>query len=60
MPDRRHAAARAATRARPAPPHRAAAAARAEEENLRRRWEATQASLRERFDKPIERATEIT
>lgn len=60
MPDRRHAAARTATSARPAPPHRAAAAARAEEENLRRRWEATQASLRERFDKPIERATEIT
>lgn len=45
---------------RPAPPHRAAAAARAEEEGLRRRWEATQASLRERFDAPIERATAIT
>ncbi|WP_434810480.1 YihY/virulence factor BrkB family protein [Microbacterium sp. bgisy189] len=45
---------------RPAPPHRAAAEARAEEEGLRRRWEATQASLRERFDAPIERATAIT
>lgn len=35
----------------------AAAAARAEEESLRRRWEAT---LRDRFDAPISRATAIT
>lgn len=37
-----------------------AVAARAEEEGLRERWESTQAALRERFDAPISRATEIT
>lgn len=37
-----------------------AGAARAEEERLRVRWEATQDSLRERFDVPLERATELT
>ena len=31
-----------------------------EEESLRERWETTQGSLRERFDEPIARATEIT
>jgi len=41
-------------------PHRAAAAARAEEEGLRARWEAGQTALRERFDAPLSRATEIT
>jgi membrane protein len=45
---------------RRAPAHRAAAAARAEEEDLRARWETTQQSLRERFDAPISRATELT
>ncbi|MFE6997678.1 YihY/virulence factor BrkB family protein [Microbacterium sp. NPDC057659] len=48
----------------PAPSARArrGAAARAvrEEQHLRERWEATQESLRERFDEPISRATEIT
>lgn len=37
----------------------AADAVRAEE-TLRERWEATQAALLERFDEPIQRATEIT
>lgn len=41
----------------PAPPPGAAADG---DESLRERWEATQASLRERFDQPIARATEIT
>lgn len=31
-----------------------------EEETLRERWDATQASLMERFDEPIARATELT
>lgn len=44
----------------PPPAHRAAAAARAEEEHLRARWDETQQSLRERFEVPIARATEIT
>ncbi|UJP10581.1 YihY/virulence factor BrkB family protein [Microbacterium sp. KUDC0406] len=48
----------------PAPSARAkrGAAARAvrEEQHLRARWESTQESLRERFDEPISRATEIT
>jgi membrane protein len=48
----------------PASPHPAAretaAAAAREEETLRARWESTQDSLRERFDEPIARATEIT
>lgn len=35
-------------------------AAQREEESLRARWEATQESLRERFDQPISRATAIT
>lgn len=34
--------------------------ARAAEENLRERWEATQATLLDRFDAPISRATAIT
>ncbi|WP_137844389.1 YihY/virulence factor BrkB family protein [Microbacterium sp. 2FI] len=38
----------------------AAATARAEEERLRDRFEATQVSLRERFDVPISRATALT
>jgi len=38
----------------------AADAARAEEEGLRERWEQTQTALRERFDAPINAATEIT
>jgi len=44
-----------------APDTRAAAehAAR-EEETLRQRWEATQESLRERFDEPIQAATKLT
>lgn len=42
------------------PAHRVAAAARAEEEHLRARWEASQQSLRERFDTPISRATDLT
>lgn len=41
-------------------PHDAAARARADEEGLRERWESTQTTLRERFDEPISRATEIT
>lgn len=41
-------------------PHRVAEAARAEEESLRVRWEAHQIALRQRFDAPINRATEIT
>ncbi|MCP2634996.1 YihY/virulence factor BrkB family protein [Microbacterium sp. HD4P20] len=35
-------------------------AAQREEESLRERWEATQESLRERFDEPINRATALT
>ncbi|KJL45626.1 Ribonuclease BN-like family protein [Microbacterium terrae] len=35
-------------------------AAQREEESLRARWEATQESLRERFDEPISRATRLT
>ncbi|MEU1972292.1 YihY/virulence factor BrkB family protein [Microbacterium sp. NPDC019599] len=38
----------------------AAARARQEEERLRQSWESTQERLRERFDAPIARATEIT
>lgn len=38
----------------------AAEAARAEEEGLRERWEARQASLRDRLDAPISAATELT
>ena len=38
----------------------AAAEAAREEESLRDRWENTQGTLRERFDEPIARATEIT
>lgn len=34
--------------------------ARDEEEGLRERWEATQASFLERFDEPIGRATRLT
>lgn len=41
-------------------PQEAAAEARAREESLRHRWEATQESLRERFDEPISRATRLT
>ena len=37
-----------------------AAEAAREEQHLRERWEATQDSLRERFDAPIERATKLT
>lgn len=37
-----------------------ALAATDEEQNLRARWESTQASLRQRFDEPLERATVIT
>lgn len=52
------------TARQPAPDPRAsqgaARQAAREEEGLRERWEATQASLRERFDEPIERATAIT
>lgn len=40
--------------------HGAAREAAREEETLRQRWEATQAALRERFDEPISRATELT
>jgi len=48
-------------RARKARDTRAAAATAArEEETLRERWEATQESLRERFDEPIQAATKIT
>ncbi|WP_438353608.1 YihY/virulence factor BrkB family protein [Microbacterium sp. CJ88] len=46
-------------RAHPAARETAAQAAR-EEESLRARWESTQDALRERFDEPIARATEIT
>ena len=35
-------------------------AAQREEESLRARWEATQTSLRQRFDEPLSRATAIT
>lgn len=42
------------------PAVRAAAVARDEEEYLRARWEATQESLRLRFDGPLSRATELT
>ncbi|WP_228479476.1 YihY/virulence factor BrkB family protein [Microbacterium atlanticum] len=35
-------------------------AAQREEETLRARWEATQTSLRQRFDEPLSRATAIT
>lgn len=38
----------------------AADAAQREEETLRRRWETTEQSLRERFDAPISRATRLT
>lgn len=38
----------------------AADRAKAEEEALRRRWDATQTNLRQRFDRPISRATELT
>ena len=38
----------------------AAERARADEEALRRRWEQSQDALRQRFDAPIARATEIT
>ncbi|TDN87827.1 YihY/virulence factor BrkB family protein [Microbacterium sp. BK668] len=38
----------------------AAEKAKAEEEDLRQRWEQTQLHLRQRFDRPISRATEIT
>ena len=38
----------------------AATEAAREEESLRDRWENTQGTLRERFDEPIARATEIT
>ena len=41
-------------------PREAAAAAQREEETLRARWEATEASLRVRFDAPISRATRLT
>lgn len=41
-------------------PHDAAEHARVEEESLRERWESTQASILERFDEPISRATELT
>jgi membrane protein len=34
--------------------------ARQEEETLRQRWEATQSTLRERFDEPISKATNLT
>lgn len=45
----------------PRPDARAAAdAAQREEESLRERWEATEHSLRERFDVPISRATRLT
>lgn len=40
--------------------HRVAAHARQEEEDLRARWDATQASLWARFDAPLSRATELT
>ena len=48
------------------PPHsprahsRAARAALREEQTLRARWDATEASLRERFDEPLSRAVELT
>jgi membrane protein len=52
------------SQATPAPSARArrGAAARAvrEEQHLRERWEATQETLRERFDEPISRATKLT
>ncbi|WP_454157816.1 YhjD/YihY/BrkB family envelope integrity protein [Microbacterium lacticum] len=44
----------------PSSAHAAADSARAEEEGLRERWESTQASLRGRFDAPLNAATEIT
>ncbi|MBW9121501.1 YihY/virulence factor BrkB family protein [Microbacterium trichothecenolyticum] len=45
----------------PPPDARAAAdAAQREEESLRERWEATEHSLRQRFDAPISRATRLT
>lgn len=45
----------------PPPDARAAAdAAQREEESLRERWEATEQSLRQRFDVPISRATRLT
>jgi membrane protein len=45
----------------PPPDARAAAdAAQREEESLRERWEATERSLRQRFDAPISRATRLT
>ncbi|WP_214465707.1 YihY/virulence factor BrkB family protein [Microbacterium flavescens] len=45
----------------PSPDARATAdAAQREEESLRDRWEATEVSLRQRFDVPISRATRLT
>jgi membrane protein len=45
----------------PPPDARAAAdAAQREEESLRERWEETEHSLRQRFDRPISRATRLT
>ncbi|WP_375384681.1 YihY/virulence factor BrkB family protein [uncultured Microbacterium sp.] len=41
-------------------PRTAADAAAREEETLRQRWEATQDSLRVRFDEPIQAATKLT
>jgi membrane protein len=43
-----------------ADPREAAADAAREEETLRERWEATQESLRVRFDEPIQAATKLT
>lgn len=42
------------------PPKHGDASENADEATLRERWEATQESLRERFDAPISRATRIT
>ncbi|MGB4777631.1 YihY/virulence factor BrkB family protein [Microbacterium sp.] len=44
----------------PPAPRRAADDARLAEETLRERWNTTQDALRERFDAPISRATELT
>jgi membrane protein len=44
----------------PADARAAADAAQREEESLRERWEATEHSLRQRFDVPISRATRLT
>ena len=52
---------KATVRARPdAGTRTLAQAARHEELTLRARWEATQETLRERLDEPIERATQLT